>query len=74
MGNASLIRRHYKKPQPSHKLDLKPGDVVRLVAWENGSDACIGSTFHTEDMKIPSGNPKGERGLFKVVRRAATPA
>jgi len=65
-----LIRRHYKKPQPSHKLDLKPGDVVELCGWENGLHASIGKQYDAKDIRIPSMNAKGERALYKVVSRA----
>lgn len=67
-GNPDLIRRHYTKPKPSHKLDLKPGDVVELVAWEDGSNAGVGR--HIVYDGLPH-EPKGERPLFRVVSRAS---
>ena len=70
MRYPDLIRRHYTKPQPAHKLDLKKGDVVELVKWENGSMASIGRQYDASELRIPSMNVKGERALFKVVSRA----
>lgn len=76
-SHPDLIRRHYTKPQPAHKLDLKKGDVVELVKWEDGSTECVGAgeTFHVGKKGIKSDDwdfnqPKGERPLFKVVSRA----
>lgn len=72
----NLIRRHYKKPQPAHKLDLKPGDVVELVAWEDGTTgAGNGEQFNVGKNGVKSGHwnfdqPKGHRPLFRVVSRA----
>lgn len=74
-----LIRRHYTKPKPAHKLDLKPGDVVELVAWENGELGCVtGGTFNvgpngpeSDDWEFDQ--PKGERPLFRVVSRVNSP-
>jgi hypothetical protein len=70
-----LIRRHYTKPKPAHKLDLKPGDVVKLVKWEDGINALVGKTYkcrkngpYSEDWEF-NGHPKGQRPLFKVVSR-----
>ena len=71
-----LIRRHYKKPQPAHKLDLKPGDVVELVEWEDGTTgAGNGEQFNVGKNGVKSGHwnfdqPKGQRPLFIVVSRA----
>lgn len=65
----NLIRRHYTKPQPAHKLDLKRGDVVELVAWEDGSTAWIGEVFGRQNM--PTDFDKGDRPLFRVVIRQA---
>ena len=77
----NLIRRHYKNPQPAHKLDLKPGDVVELVAWEDGSDVLVGKriTIGIEGLPDTIGPyglndyPKGQRPLFRVVSRASYP-
>ena len=77
-ANNNLVRRHYKKPQPAHKLDLKPGDVVELVAWEDYSNVLVGKSITIEEIGLPSGingycirgYPKGQRPLFKVVSRA----
>jgi hypothetical protein len=63
----NLIRRHYTKPKPAHKLDLKPGDVVELVAWEDGSTHGIGKRYPFDG--FPN-EPKGERPLFRVVSRS----
>ena len=73
----NLIRRHYTKPKPAHKLDLKPGDVVELVAWEDGCDAgAVGKTFYVglngpETDIWEFNQAKGERPLFRVVSRAS---
>lgn len=75
-GGPQLIRRHYTKPQPAHKLDLKPGDVIQLVAWECGRDiGSVGKTFTVGDeVEIWNFKPtKGERPLFRVVSRASSP-
>jgi len=76
-GKSDLVRRHYTKPKPAHKLDLKPGDVVKLVAWEDIATVGIGKRFNVEnDISIEGGfiqlnnYPKGHRPLFKVVSRA----
>ena len=71
----TLIRRHYTKPKTAHKLDLKPGDVVRLVAWEDGANTGIGVELDVGLNGPESGwwelnQPKGERPLFMVVSRA----
>jgi hypothetical protein len=73
----NLIRRHYKKPQPAHKLDLKPGDVVELVTWEDGHKAGIGEKMtciyggRVGHLKWNlNGWNKGHRPLFRVVSRA----
>jgi hypothetical protein len=68
-GGHDLIRRQYTKPKPSHKLDLKPGDFVKLVAWEDGDLVDVGECFEFNELEIPSPMPKGERPLFKVVSR-----
>jgi hypothetical protein len=67
-----LIRRHYTKPKPAHKLDLKPGDVVELVVWEDGHLGDIGlrRTIGVANVAIPSTLPKGKRPLFNVVSRS----
>jgi len=75
VGNVSLIRRHYTKPQPAHKLDLKKGDVVELVKWEDGETVGAGETFNVGKKGIEEDDwdfnqPKGSRPLFKVVSRA----
>jgi hypothetical protein len=76
-ANPDLIRRHYTKPKPAHKLDLKPGDVVELVAWEDGCDAgAVGKTFDVglngpETDIWEFNQAKGERPLFRVVSRAS---
>ena len=76
-GFTDLIRRHYKKPQPAHKLDLKPGDVVELVAWEDIATIGTGKRFSVLDNGDVEGGfirlndyPKGQRPLFRVVSRA----
>ena len=75
-SNPKLIRRHYKKPKPAHKLDLKEGDVVELFAWEDGTIGCgQGEKFNVGKHAIESDEwkfvqPKGERPLFRVVSRA----
>jgi hypothetical protein len=53
-------------------LDLKPGDVVKLVKWEDGHTCDLGlsKTIGVNNVEIPSSVPKGERPLFKVVSRA----
>ena len=77
MGGPDLIRRHYTKPQPSHNLDLKQGDVVELVEWEDDYGACIGKKVTIgKDVKPDhdfyelNGWNKGQRPLFRVVSRA----
>lgn len=76
MGGPDLIRRHYTKPQPAHKLGLKKGDVVELVAWEDGTTgAGNGEQFNVGKNGVKSGHwnfdqPKGQRPLFRVVSRA----
>lgn len=70
------------KPKPAHKLNLQPGDVIRLERWESGRTTSIGVLYtvnhdctkatdsHGFDCP-PSGRfPKGERPLFTVVSRA----
>lgn len=76
-GFTDLIRRHYKKPQPTHKLDLKEGDVVELVAWEDIETIGTGKRFSVLDNGDVEGGfirlndyHKGERPLFRVVSRA----
>lgn len=74
----NLIRRHYTKPKPAHKLDLKPGDIVELVAWEDGFTGAAGRTFNVgltgpEGRYLQCNLPKGERPLFRVVPRANSP-
>ena len=74
-----LVRRYYTKPKPAHKLDLKPGDVVELVAWEDGCD--VGAVGKTCDVGLNGpetdiwefNQAKGERPLFRVVSRASYP-
>jgi hypothetical protein len=75
VGTPNLIRRHYTKPKPAHKLDLKPGDVVELVAWEDGhlGDIGLSKTIGINNVEIPSSYPKGERPLFRVVSRFSYP-
>ena len=72
-----LIRRHYKKPKPAHRLDLKQGDVVELVEWEDGHGAGIGEKITIgkdgkpdHDFYKLNGWNKGQRPLFRVVSRA----
>lgn len=79
VGNVSLIRRHYTKPQPAHKLDLNKGDVVELMGWEDGASLGVGETFKVGKKGIQEDDrdfnqPKGERPLFKVVSRRAQPS
>jgi hypothetical protein len=75
-----LIRRHYTKPKPAHKLDLKPGDVVELVAWEDVGPlthalkltydgTSLRGDFHNV-IRDYSSIPKGKRPLFRVVSRS----
>jgi hypothetical protein len=65
-----LICRNYTNPKPAHKLDLKPGDVVELMAWEDGCVDWIGARLgHESAMKQPT--VKGRRPLFRVVSRAS---
>lgn len=72
MGGPDLIRRHYTKPQPAHKLDLKPGDVVELVVWEDQDGCLIGEriTVEMKGIKMSTCYTKGHRPLFRVVSRA----
>jgi hypothetical protein len=80
VGSHNLIRRYYKKPKPAHKLDLKPGDVVELVAWEDGELSGIGKEYTYDGASLrddfyhiirdPSSITKGERPLFRVVSRS----
>jgi len=65
-----------------HKLDLRPGDVIRLDAWQDGDTVNIGRCYtvnasvsradHGDGcwFRIPSPVPKGERPLFVIVSRA----
>ena len=77
VGHPNLIRRHYKKPKPAHKLDLKTGDVVELVAWEDGPTTLKGfkvtcgegGELYDNDWELNGWN-KGQRPLFRVVSRA----
>lgn len=75
LANPDLIRRHYTKPQPAHKLDLQEGDVVELCGWEDNAHSAVGDKFTVGKKGIKSGmynfkQPKGERPLFKVLSRA----
>lgn len=65
-----LIRRHYKKPQLAHKLDLKYGDLVELVEWECGRDTYVGQVLEFDHVEILLDHHKGQRPLFRVVSRA----
>jgi protein involved in polysaccharide export with SLBB domain len=67
INTPDLIRRHYNKPKPAHKLDLKPGDVVELVAWEDGSLGGVGKEYKYGNFETVIS--KGHRPLFKVVSR-----
>jgi hypothetical protein len=48
-------------------MKLKPGDVVELVAWEDGSTHGIGNRYPFDG--FPN-EPRGERPLFRVVSRS----
>jgi hypothetical protein len=76
-----LIRRHYTKPKPAHKLDLKLGDVVKLCKWEDGMTSAVGFSltfngkiltdhYNYYTFHVHSAFEKGKRPLFKVVSRA----
>jgi hypothetical protein len=69
-SRSDLIRRYYTKPKTAHKLDLKPGDVVELVAWEDGSTQGIGKRYPFDG--LPQ-YPKGYRPMFRVVSRFSYP-
>ena len=76
-NHTNLIRRHYTKPKPAHKLDLKEGDVVKLVAWEDGFHGAIGDKITCgKDGKLYHSDfvldrcPTGHRPLFRMVSRA----
>ena len=63
------------RPRPAHKLNLRDGDVVQLVKWEDGSISLIGclricgrSAWLQSHIESPL--PKGQRPLFTVVSRA----
>lgn len=70
------------RPRALHKLDLRPGDVVELMGWDNGSSIAVGKRYtvnadvsqiiHVDGgyRSIPSNNAKGHRPLFTVVSRA----
>jgi len=75
INGSDLIRRHYKKPQIAHKLDLKPGDVVELCGWEDEMGGGMGQKYEVDESGPYSdmwdfNQPKGQRPLFKVVSRA----
>ena len=72
-----------EKPRPLHKLNLKPGDTVTLMGWQNEfSNDDLGETFtvnpagtHASGWSyrvsiIPIAR-KGQRPLFVVTSRAA---
>ena len=76
-SNPKLIRRHYTKPKPAHKLDLKPSDVVELMAWEDDCYSGLGDKITCgkdgavdHDYWQLNGHKKGQRPLFRVVSRA----
>ena len=67
------------RPRAAHKLNLQPGDVVRLVAWQSAAT----KQAYLRDVEFTVGkpmwgsigsqrnNPKGSRPLFTVISRAA---
>ena len=71
-----LVRRHYTKPQPAHKLALKEGDVVELVEWEDGIGGFEGDKITAgkygalDHWCVEFKQPKSKRPLFRVVSRA----
>ena len=63
------------RPRPAHKLGLRNGDVVRLVARQDGSTAGVGLEFTVGQSGVVEYHmcnpaPKGQRPLFVIVSRA----
>ena len=63
------------RPRPAHKLNLRKGDVVELVKWEDGDASLIGEKFTyilggAVQCQIDRPLPKGQRPLFVVIARA----
>ena len=65
------------RARPAHKLNLQKDDVVRLVGWENDSEALSleiqfgrGRDSRWLQTHIDNPRPKGQRPLFVVVSRA----
>jgi hypothetical protein len=81
--NPNKLARDPDRPRAAHKLNLQPGDMVELVAWQNGSTGFVGEAFRVSDdgerlvykgvlfwMLAKSAEPKGIRPLFRVISRA----
>lgn len=69
------------RPRAAHKLNLRDGDVVELVAWQDGRKDQAGVHWRFKETKllriggigsinVPSMLAKGERPLFRVISRA----
>lgn len=71
------------RPRAIHKLNPQPGDVFRLVAWQDGDTIFVGREYTVDGcgtrmthagggfFTIPSSSPKGSRALFICISRAA---
>ena len=70
------------RPRAAHKLNLRDGDVVELVGWQDGGNIRVGERFTVSNQTLldKRGNDrflvhsawvKGRRPLFAVVSHAA---
>lgn len=64
-----------QRPRPLHKLGVNYGDVVKLVARQDGSTAGVGLEFTVGQSGVVEFHmwnpaPKGQRPLFVIVSRA----
>ena len=64
-----------QRPRPLHKLGVNYGDVVKLVARQDGSTAGVGLEFTVGlsgvvEFHMWNPAPKGHRPLFVIVSRA----
>lgn len=64
-----------QRPRPLHKLGVNYGDVVKLVARQDGSTAGVGLEFTVGQSGVVEFHmwnpaPKGHRPLFVIVSRA----
>ncbi len=70
------------RPRAAHRLNLQEGDVVELVAWQDGQTRLVGVKYRKAGAwlyeidglggwLIEQTYPKGHRPLFRVISRAA---